>query len=115
MNKICKTCDTRCRLGICKGRDGDFKYCFRRVGTLNGLETTITPFNTIDELYEKSSWLNGNGNPEHGYIKDQLYLDDQPYAGDEHMRALYGLCKQEEDLEQKMECGWVDKIGFVTC
>ena len=38
MNKLCEICDTRNRLGICNGRDGDFKYCFRRVGSMNGLE-----------------------------------------------------------------------------
>lgn len=115
MNKICETCDTRLRLGICKGKDGDFRYCFRRMGSLNGLEITITPFNTLDELYEKCRWLNGGEHPDNGYIKKQLYLDNVPYADDEHMRVLYGLHKKEEDLDEKIECGWVRKIGFVIC
>ena len=37
MNKLCEICDTRNRLGMCNGRDGDFKYCFRKVGSTNGL------------------------------------------------------------------------------
>lgn len=115
MNKICETCDTRNRLRICNGRDGDFRYCFRRKGSLTNLDQTITPFNTIDELYEKCSWLNGGEYPDSGYIKEQLYIDDQPYADEEHMRAMYGLHKKEEDLDEKIECGWLRKVGFVIC
>jgi hypothetical protein len=110
MNNICKTCDTRIRLRICNGREGDFKYCFRRVGTRNGLEETITPFNTIEELYDKCKWLKN-------VIKDSLYLDEEhdyerPY-NEEHFTALYGLYKYEEDLDEKIECGWKRRIGYV--
>ena len=52
MNKLCEICDTRNRLGMCNGRDGVFKYCFRKVGSTHRLEETITPFNTLHELYK---------------------------------------------------------------
>jgi len=53
MSKICATCDTKNRLGLCPGKEEDFKYCYRRVGSLEGLEDTITPFNTVEQLYDK--------------------------------------------------------------
>lgn len=51
MNKICETCDTRCRLNMCIGREGKFKYCYRKCGSAEGLEESIRPFNNINELY----------------------------------------------------------------
>lgn len=107
MNDICKNCDTRIRLGLCNGREGDFQYCYRKVGSVNGLEDTITPFNTIDDLYENCEHLKGT-------IKEQTYLDNKPYANDEHMVLLYGLYKGEPDLEEKIERGFVYPIGYVT-
>ena len=44
INKICETCDTRNRLCLCNGVEGDFKYCFRKVGSVYDLQETITPF-----------------------------------------------------------------------
>lgn len=69
MNKICETCDTKNRLGLCDGKDGDFKYCYRKAGSLHGLSESITPFNTIEELYKKIghdrlNWID----------KDSLYM-----------------------------------------
>lgn len=61
MNKICETCDTKNRLRLCSGRDGDFKYCFRKAGSTYGLEQTITPFNTTDELEEMVSSARSEG------------------------------------------------------
>lgn len=99
MNEICKNCDTRCRLKICDGKSGDFKYCFRRVGSTNGLADTITPFNTLHELYEKQDWLDW-------IIPESLVLDDAPYGGD-NMVLLFGkqIDKMQDDLIP---------IGFVT-
>ena len=98
MSKICETCDTRLRLGLCKGKDEDFKYCFRKVGSVNGLEETITPFNTLDELYTKCKWLDW-------VEKDTLVLDEMDY-GDEHMRLLFG---QEKGVNKTFPVGYVTK------
>lgn len=35
MNKICKTCRRRTRLQNCVGKDGDFKYCYRKKESYN--------------------------------------------------------------------------------
>lgn len=51
INKICETCDTRNRLCLCNGVEGDFKYCFRKVGSVYDLQETITPFNDLDEIF----------------------------------------------------------------
>lgn len=107
MNDICINCDTRIRLGLCNGREGNFKYCYRKVGSVNGLEKTITPFNTINDLYKNCEHLNCT-------IKEQTFLGNKPYANDEHMVLLYGLYKDEPDLEEKIKCGFVYPIGYVT-
>lgn len=101
MNKICKNCDTRCRLGLCDGREGDFKYCFRRTGSVSGLEDTITPFSTLHELYEKCSWLDWI-NPE------SLVLSNEPY-GKNYMVLLLGQYAEKID-------GTIKNIpvGYVT-
>lgn len=89
MNVICEKCDTRCRLGMCKGRDNGFKFCFRRIGTITDLEETITPFTTLHELYEKCNWLNF-------IIPESLILDNQPYVGNDNMVLLFGRHKRQE-------------------
>lgn len=50
MSSICKTCDTKNRLNLCNGREEEFKYCYRRCGSISNIPETITPFNTIEEL-----------------------------------------------------------------
>lgn len=98
MNIICENCDTKCRLGMCEGRDGEFKYCFRRVGSIGGLEKTITPFITLHELYDKQSWLDW-------VFPDSLVLDYKPYGNDNHMVLLWGISKID---------GEPLPIGYVT-
>lgn len=100
MNKICEKCDTRCRLGMCNGRDGDFKYCFRKTGSICDLQETITPFNTLHELYEKCKWLDWI-NPE------TLILDNRPYSSGNKMVLLWGQCK---GTNQAFPCGYVTAI-----
>lgn len=103
MNKICETCDTRNRLGLCKGRDGEFKYCFRKVGSLSGLKETITPFTSIDELWDNCKWL-------HWMIKDSLVFDEVDYTKDGHMVLLLGDYESERDgLVRLHPCGYVIK------
>lgn len=58
MNKICTTCDTRLRLGMCNGKEGDFRFCFRRCGSIEGTKESIYQFNDIEELYESPTIKN---------------------------------------------------------
>ena len=102
MNKICYGCNTRCRLGMCQGRDGDFKYCFRRVGSTTDLKKTITPFNTLHELYEKQPWLDW-------IIPESLVLSNEPYGGF-NMVLLWGMDKYEENNSPDKAL----PVGFVT-
>lgn len=107
MNSICRFCDTRIRLGICNGREGDFRYCFRRAGSIGGLAETITPFNTLDDLVENCEWLR-----EMLKIDEmKLILSDKPYEGDEHIVLLYGVQEYGDG------CGSPENrapLGFVT-
>lgn len=71
MNNICKTCDTRLRMKMCDGKDGEFKYCYRPVGSRENIPEEIFPFTTIDELYPHlikrwGEWL----------IKESLKMED---------------------------------------
>ena len=102
MNKICETCDSKERLKICEGRDGNFKYCFRRVGSVAGLKDSITPFNEISEL-EDYTWA---------YQGCRI----SEYSG-EHMGILLGKFDPlKNDLSSFLD---LDKereypIGFIT-
>ena len=102
MSIICETCDTKNRLGMCSGKCGNFNYCFRKVGSVCDLEETITPFNTIEDLYS---------NPCH-YIqsldKDSLTLDSDFYGKDCHIKLMRG--KFLHDYSQKLH-----PVGFVIC
>ena len=98
MNKLCEICDTRNRLGICNGRDGDFKYCFRRVGSTHRLEETITPFNTLHELYEKCDWLDW-------IIPETIKLENKSYGSKNNMVLLMG---KSENTDEYLP------VGFVT-
>jgi hypothetical protein len=92
MNKICETCDTKNRLHLCDGREGNFKYCYRKSGSLDGVEETITPFNSVDELYDKLNYI------EHGSLTMKNYHG-------EHMNILLG---KYIDFDDKLY-----PIGFV--
>ena len=105
MNNICKMCDTRNRLGMCSGRDGDFTYCFRPVGSVSNIPGNITPFNTIEELLENNKWLD--------VIENTVYLDDEYYGYGEHMKLLFGLFNGETEEIIKYDKRY--PVGFVTC
>jgi len=101
INKICETCDTRNRLCLCNGVKGDFKYCFRKVGSVYDLQETITPFNYLDEIFLNDC----------DYIKDldreSLRLSKDYYGNNEHMRLLFGRFLGDS--------GKVYPVGFVIC
>ena len=98
MNKLCEICDTRNRLGMCNGRDGVFKYCFRKVGSTHRLEETITPFNTLHELYEKCDWLDW-------IIPETIKLENKSYGSKNNMVLLMG---KSENTDEYLP------VGFVT-
>ena len=100
MNKLCEICDTRNRLGMCKGKNGDFKYCFRRVGTTNRLEETITPFNSLHELYEKCNWL-------HWVVPETLELESEPYGRENNMVLLWGQSERQLGTNEGQPVGYV--------
>lgn len=106
MNKICETCDTRKRLKMCNGRDGDFKYCYRPAGSVSSIPNNITPFNTIDELFEKNDWIKS-------VIKSTATLDNDYYGKDHHMKLLLGLFYGEP--QEKIKSKSYYPVGFVTC
>lgn len=93
MNSICVTCDTRLRLNMCNGKGGNFKYCFRKCGSIKGLKETIAPFTSIEELYDIN------------YIKDlqikELRLENYNHK---HMKLLIGTYKD----------GSIAPVGFVV-
>lgn len=101
MNEICKTCDTRIRLQKCNGRDGDFRYCFRKVGSTYGLEKTIVPFSDLHELYQKSEHL------QNSVVEESMFLDGEDYGRDGHMVLLMGRYILDPDGNRY-------PIGFVT-
>lgn len=99
MNKLCEICDTRIRLKKCNGREGDFKYCFRRVGSLENIEETITPFNSLHELYQKCKWLDW-------IIEDSMELQKESYG----LNSVLLLGKEKNQFN----IGKVLPIGYVT-
>ena len=106
MNKICETCDTRNRLGMCNGLDGNFKYCYRPVGSISNIPGNITPFNTIDELFEKNDRIKS-------VIKESAVLDENYYGRGHHMKLLFGLYYGEP--QEKIESKSYYPVGFVVC
>lgn len=100
MNNICKNCDTRNRMCLCDGRDGNFKYCFRKVGSSSGLEETITQFNTLHELYEKCGWLNW-------IVPKTLILDNKMYGCEDNMVLLWGQSLSQLNTNQGQPVGYV--------
>lgn len=99
MNDLCKICDTKNRLRMCNGRNGNFKYCFRRVGSISGLKETITPFTTLHELYEKCDWL------EH-IVPESLVLSNEAYSGN-HMVLLWGQYEDQIGTNKGQPLGYV--------
>ena len=99
MNKLCEICDIRIRLKKCNGREGDFKYCFRRVGSLETIEETITPFNSLHELYQKYKWLDW-------IIEDSMELQKESYG----LNSVLLLGKEKNQFN----IGKVLPIGYVT-
>ena len=101
MNKLCERCDTRCRLGICDGKEGDFKFCFRRVGSINGLEKTITPFNTLEELIEKSKV----------YKLKEYYCSFELWCDCDYCDPYQCILVAEDRASHKWrKCGFVTKL-----
>jgi hypothetical protein len=100
VNKVCENCDTRCRLGLCCGKDDDFKFCFRKVGSISGLKETITPFSTLHELYEKCGWLDW-------IVPESLVLDNEPYATDDNMVLLWGQSENQIGTNKGQPVGYV--------
>lgn len=100
MNKLCEICDTRCRLGRCNGKDGNFKFCFRKTGSVSGLEETITPFNTLHELYKKCDWL-------HWIVPESLVLNNEPYGNENNMVLLWGQYNEQLGTNKAQPCGFV--------
>lgn len=102
MNPICKTCDTRIRLRRCNGKNGDFKYCMRKVGSINGLEESIVQFNTFEDIKKN---LNSYTD---GFIFDSLWLDDTTdYDAAGTMTLLWGKWRSCPDMVEY-------PIGYVT-
>lgn len=100
MNKICEHCDTRNRLHLCDGQDGDFQYCFRPVGSFANIPGNITPYNDVIELYAINKWLH------EGVELSSLKLSDEMYGIDGHMKLLYGKFYGDEN---------VYPVGYVIC
>lgn len=98
MNKICKNCDTRLRLGMCNGKDGDFKYCYRKCGSLEGTKESIRQFNNINELYDHDKGGLGE------YLENSLEM--KPYG--EHINILLGRFKYDYDTtKDKYPLGFI--------
>lgn len=106
MNDICVTCDTRNRLHLCSGKDGNFTYCFRPVGSVSNIPGNIIQFNNIDELFLHDGWVQNIN-------KETVYLDDEYYGAGHHMRLLLGLFHGEP--QEKIDLGDCYPVGFITC
>lgn len=104
MAKICETCDTKNRLGMCDGNKGEFKYCVRRTGTLSNIPGSITPFNEIDEIFSNPVW----NELEH----DSVLLDTDFYGMSGHMRLLYGRWDWDRAAKEE-DCLY--PVGYVVC
>lgn len=98
MSKICETCDTKNRLKLCDEKEGEFKYCFRKVGSLDGVEESIQPFNELQEL-KNNSFLDG------WIIIDSLHMVD--YS--RHMNLLLGDSMDYDGAVKEIPVGYVVK------
>ena len=97
MNRICETCDTKIRLGICEGKEGDFKYCYRKTGSRFGLEETIKPFTELIELHEHL---------DQSIDRQSLRLTDD-YGNDGNMCLLMGKYYADDN---EYPLGFITKI-----
>ena len=103
MNTICERCDTRCRLGMCHGKDGDFKYCFRPCGSIENIPGNIIPFNSIEELLAKNT-----GDYLTHVAAESLFIPKHYYGFSRNMRLLMGHWDGDDDNK-------VYPIGYVSC
>lgn len=105
MNKICKTCDTRNRLNLCNGRNGDFKYCYRPCGSISNItDISIQPFNDVSEVETNFD----------GYIiNDEKWIEE--YGG-EHFKIMMAKINNKYAENGKV---WKQietvPIGFIIC
>ena len=97
MNVICENCDTRLRMKQCKGRDGQFCLCYHQHCRTEDVAETITPFNTLAELYDKV--LKGK------VIFKTLYL--KLYSQEHNLLLLMGHYFPEDDGKDH-PIGWVN-------
>lgn len=94
MNTICLNCDTRKRLKLCQGKDGDFKYCYRSSGGLTRAKNTISPFNTLNELYNIINKKDGILE-----IKKNSLKIDFNYANNHNLGLLLGIYTHQSNIE----------------
>lgn len=104
MAKICETCDTKNRLGMCVGNEAEFKYCVRRTGSLSNVPGSITPFNEIDEIFTNPVW--------NELDHSSVIIDKNYYGMDEHMRLLWG--RWDFDAKAK-EADQEYPVGYIIC
>ena len=104
MAKICETCDTKNRLGMCEGRAEEFRYCVRRTGSISNIPGSITPFNEIDEIFK---------NPVYDRLDHKsVFLDEEYYGSTHHMKLLFGRWKHDE---KAIDDNYVYHVGYVIC
>lgn len=88
MNIICESCDAKNRLKLCNGKDGSFKYCYRRSGNPEITKSSIFQFNTIEEL--KSNLIVSDG-----CLNTDSMEIDWGYGRDNHTALI--LCKYKDN------------------
>ena len=99
MAKICDTCDTKNRLGMCNGVCKEYKYCVRRTGSLGNVPGSIVQFNDVNEIFTHPAYEDLD--------ESSVFISDSYYSG-EHMKLLYGRWKFDD---QKI----VYPVGYVIC
>lgn len=101
-NEICKECDTRCRLKMCEGKQGDFRYCYRPVGSLDNISpSSIISFNTLNELVAKI-----NQQEDELFHVEADTVELQPYG---RMYMLIGQFVNDEERNTKHPIGYIAK------
>lgn len=104
MGKICETCDTKNRLGMCKGNDAEFKYCVRRTGSVSNVPSSITPFNEVDEIFANPVWDELD--------RSSVILDENYYGSGTHMKLLWGRWNFDKEAKEADQ-GY--PVGYVIC
>ena len=64
------------------------------------LEETITPFNTLHELYDKCKWLDW-------IVPETLVLYSEPYGTGNNMVLLWGQYQEQLGTNKAQPCGFV--------